>query len=95
MLSTQTRVRLYKTLIRPILEYPPIPICVTSQSNLLRLQRVQNIAIRVAAKEKPGEVRSTNEQLHYEHNLDTINTRIFDQAQKNPTTTRNNQPGII
>ena len=37
---------LYKTLIRPILEYPSKPIAMSSKSNLAKIQRVQNQALR-------------------------------------------------
>ena len=81
-LQTDTRLRLYKTLIRPILEYPPIPLCVASKTNQQKIQRVQNVAIRAAAKERPGDPRSTNEQLHNVYNIEAINIRIHNQAQK-------------
>ena len=79
-LKSETRIRLYKALIRPILEYPSIPICVSSQTSLREIQRVQNIAIRGAAKEKPNETRSTNQQLHEKFKVEAINTRIYNQA---------------
>ena len=41
---------------------------------------MQNIAIRGAAKEKPNETRSTNQQLHEKFKVEAINTRIYNQA---------------
>ena len=98
-LKTETRIRLFKTLIRPILEYPPVPTCVTSRTSHVQLQRVQNVALRAAAKERPSDRRSTNEELHNKYQLETINVRLHNQAQKvwnrlesiNPEWTNNTQ----
>ena len=45
-LKPETRLYLFKTMIRPILEYPAIPLCITSRSSQLALQREQNKALR-------------------------------------------------
>ena len=49
-LKPDLQVRLYMTLIRPILEYLPIPNALTSNSLKLKMQRVQNSALRNAVR---------------------------------------------
>ena len=44
------QVRLYTTLVRPIMEYPPIPNALASRSLTLKMQRVQNRALKYAVK---------------------------------------------
>ena len=41
-LKPDLQVRLYTTLIRPVMEYPPIPNALASNSLKLKMQRVQN-----------------------------------------------------
>ena len=79
-LSTKTRLRLYKAFIRPLLEYPAIPLCTISKHGKLKLQRIQNKAVRGAAKERPDQQRSTNESLHRKFKLEPMNIRIHNQA---------------
>lgn len=40
--SEKVKIQLNKTLIRPVLEYPPIPLNTLSKSRMLKLQAVQN-----------------------------------------------------
>ena len=44
-LPESTKVFLYKTLIRPVLEYPPVPLNALAPTNILRLQAVQNMSL--------------------------------------------------
>ena len=44
-LSTKSYLYLYKTLVRPILEYPAVLLSLTRKSNLSKLQAVQNKAL--------------------------------------------------
>ena len=45
-LDHEIQYRLYTMMISPILEYPSIPTCVTSKTNLQKLQKTQNKALR-------------------------------------------------
>ena len=36
-LTAERKIALYKTMIRPLLEYPAVPICTTSKSNIKKL----------------------------------------------------------
>ena len=50
-LSPQLQIRLYTTLIRLIMEYPPIPNALASKSLTLQMQRVQNRALHNAVRD--------------------------------------------
>ena len=45
-LKEKTKIHLYKTLVRPVLEYPAIPNCICSKTNMYKLQAVQNKFLR-------------------------------------------------
>ena len=78
--TTQTKLRLYTSIIRPTLEYPPIPLNTMSITQLQQLQSVQNKAIRWATNTR-WPTRITNEHLHTLHNIPPLNTRIHTRAQ--------------
>lgn len=50
-LPTNIQLHLIKTLVIPILQYPPIQLITTSITNMIRLQKVQNAALRFAYNE--------------------------------------------
>ena len=81
-LNTKTKLNLYKTLIRPIMEYPAIPICVVSKSNMQRLQKTQNKALRNVWGGNPREERITNVEIHRRLEMETLNVRLYHMAQK-------------
>ena len=54
-LDSYIKLRLYKSLIRPVIEYPIIPNALASNSKLLKMQRVQDRNIRL--------ITSNNEDL--------------------------------
>lgn len=78
-LTTKLKTTLVKTLILPVLEYPPIPQCSLSQSQKKETQRVQNKAIRFI---NHNEDRQTMEQLHRKYNLTPLNVSIHNKAIK-------------
>ena len=71
-------------MIRPIMEYPAIPICTVSKSNILKLQKTQNKALRSVwgANPRIRENRITNIEIHGRLNMETLNVRIYHMAQK-------------
>lgn len=75
------KIQLYKTLLRPILEYPSILLYNSPKTTMLRLQKMQNKAIRFITGVKIKE-RIKMEDLHYMTGLETINTRLNNLAQK-------------
>ena len=79
-MNMKTRIHLYKSLVRLILEYPIIPTYISQKTGILKLQRVQNIAIRRAARAGYPTRGATNENLHKCLKMDAINTSLFNQA---------------
>ena len=69
------KLQLYKTLIRPLLEYPSTPIDNTSITNMRKLQRIQNQATRFITNHKLSDKKRSRD-LHNTLKLDPINVRI-------------------
>ena len=78
-LSRQNKLRLYKTLIRPALIYPVIPLHTARKSQLKSLQRVQNKALRFITNTHWTEYR-TSRSLHEECQVKPINQYLHQQA---------------
>lgn len=78
-LSPRLKLRLYKALVLPLLDYPPIPTNTIRQSNWKSLQAVQNKALRWINKDVPPYER-TVEDLHTLYNIEPINIRNFKLA---------------
>lgn len=79
--SEKTKLHLYKALIRPIIEYPPIPLNTISNSLMLELQAVQNKAlISVAGCRYPN--IPTAKSLHERYEITPINIQIHEQAKR-------------
>ena len=81
-LTPEVRLYLYKIMIKPILEYPAIPLCITSKANHLLLQRVQNKALRNIHPENTIDNRLSNETIHEDLNMEAINIRLYHLASK-------------
>ena len=62
--SDKTRVHLYKQLVLPIMEYPPVPTHALSKSRFTTLQRVHNRALRQAYNDTSYPPRFTTEELN-------------------------------
>ena len=80
-LPERLKSHLYKALIRPILEYPPVPLDTISKSQQLKLQRVQNRAVRWIANWVPP-YRETLEETHMRLGLEPLNVRIHRMSRK-------------
>ena len=80
-LKPHLQVRLYTTLIRPIMEYPPIPKALTSNSLKLKMQSVQNSALPNAVR-GAEDSHMTIEQLHEKFGLETMNVRLYNRMTK-------------
>ena len=72
---TKIKLQLYKTLIRPLLEYPSIILANTSQYQLNKLQIIQNKALKFIYNTHWTDF-TTNAQLHNRANLETISDRL-------------------
>lgn len=77
-MTTKTKIRLYKTLIRPILEYPSVPLHLASRNQKRKIQRVQNQMLRWAT----GDRHTPIEVLHDVHKMEPMNKRLEKQARK-------------
>ena len=62
--NAKNRVHLYKQLVLPIMEYPPVPTHALSKSRLATLQRIQNGALRQACNDTLYLPRFTTEKFH-------------------------------
>lgn len=80
-LPQKIKIHLIKSLILPILHYPPIPLHAQSNTQILKLQRVQNAALRFATNERYPYTLNT-EEIHLLTNTKTINTYLHEQATK-------------
>ena len=80
--NAKTRVHLYKQLVLPIMEYPPVPTHALSKSRLATLQRVQNRALRQAYNDTAYPPNYTTEELHRRAKLSPINQRLTHRANK-------------
>lgn len=75
------KVHLVKTLILPILDYPPIPTHALSKRQISKLQIIQNKALRFATNQRYPYTLNT-EQIHIATSTLPINIRLHIQAQK-------------
>ena len=80
-LSPQLQIRLYTNLIRPIMEYPPIPNALASKSLTLQMQRVQNRALPNAVRNTEDRYK-TVEELHNLFQIEPLNVRLYNRLQK-------------
>ena len=66
---------LIKTIIRPVLEYPPYPLTKISKNNKIKMQIVQNHSLRFVKGIKKSE-RKNIKDLHEELDIMPLNIRI-------------------
>ena len=75
LLKKKLKVRLYKTLILPLLTYPVIPLNACSKTQIMKLQRIQNDAIRWICNER-WPIRCPIETRHQELKIEKMRDRI-------------------
>ena len=80
-LTTKTKLKLYKSLIRPILEYPPVSLHLASKTQKHKLQIIQNKFLRWAVGDPPP-YHTNIEELHRLYKLEPLNKRMERQAKK-------------
>ena len=73
---------LYTATVRPILEYPPIPLATASKDGILKLQKVQNKGIRFILNHYDWTLFTTMEQLHARAGVPPLN-QVLHQRAKN------------
>ena len=79
-LSPKTKIHLFKACIRSIVEYPITPICGLSKSNKIKLQRLQNQALKFIMSN--DEENMTLQQAHEKYNIDPVNVRLHKRGLK-------------
>lgn len=72
---------LYIALIRPLLEYPSITLSQASKTNISKLQKIQNKALRFVSGVKLSD-RNSSYSLHKHNKMEPINIRLFNLANK-------------
>ena len=80
-LPTNIKTHLIKAYILPIIQYPPIPLVTIKKNNHLKLQRIQNAALRFALNEKYPYTHIT-EEVHQIANTKCNNINIYNRSQK-------------
>ena len=90
-LEKNTRIHMYKAMVRPVFEYPITPTCIMSKTNKQKLQQFQNGNIREIYKlrrnlnpedsdQEEEENRQTIQELHARHKIEPINVRLHRRA---------------
>lgn len=75
------KLQLYKTVVRPLLEYPAVPLHLASRAKMLRLQAVQNRAIMwITGHRFREEGRPSIRRLHKSLKLEPLNQRLHKLA---------------
>ena len=74
-LKPELKIRLYRTLIRPIMEYPIVPIALASKMNISKMQIVQNMALKQAVRDTEDRFM-TLEDIHEKYEMEAINVRL-------------------
>ena len=83
--SVKTKLHLYKAFILPLLTYCPLALTLSAPSNTIKLQRIQNRAIRFALGTKWYDFR-TSLSLHEESRILPINLTLHNRLNKQLTT---------
>ena len=79
-LTPKIKAHLYKALVRSVLEYPTMPLCGISKTNIMRLQSLQNRAIRFITWNDTEEL--CIKRSHEKYKTDAYNIRLKQRGQK-------------
>ena len=75
--KTKIQLHFYKSLIRPVMEYPAIPLCISAKSNIRRMQQFQNKVLRNATRRNEADNQLSITDLHKKYKIEAINTRLY------------------
>ena len=81
-MSTKIQLQLYRTLIRPIMEYPIIPLCIASKTNKRKIQQFQNRVLRTATQRNQEDNDLNISDLHAKYKIEAINSRFYRLASR-------------
>ena len=73
---------MYKTLIRPLMEYPVIPNATASKMQLKKMQVIQNKNIKFATNNDDIYEGKTLQERHEMLGVEPLNTRMFYRLEK-------------
>ena len=79
--SERTKLILFKTLVRAVLEYPLVPLHTVTKTQMLKLQVVQNNALRWISGRRYPDTPSVLE-LHEHYNIEVMNVRLHRLAKR-------------
>ncbi len=79
-LTPKLKTTLVKTLLIPVIEYPPIPICSTSKTQKINMQKVLNIGIKFINNNDTE--TGTIAGLHHKYNITPCNISLYNKACK-------------
>ncbi len=79
-LTTKLKTTLIKTLLLPVIEYPPVPLCAISKTQKKNFQKVINRGLRFVHYNETEIL--TIEQLHKLYNITPFNISIHNKAHK-------------
>jgi hypothetical protein len=91
-LSVRTKIRLYKSVIRPIITYGCPIWSLTSETNKAKLQRVQNKILKIITNERKMKIRNLHELCELEtleEHIKSLNTNFYKKHVKNSELTKN------
>ena len=80
-LTPRLKTILIKTILIPVLEYPPVPMCCATKTQILKLQRVQNRALRFINCNDDEKIETVM-GLHQRYNFLPINISLHNKAKK-------------
>ena len=80
-MNTKIKTHLVKTLILPIIDYPPIPTHALSNKQISKLQKIQNKSLRFATNQRYPYTLNTQE-IHENTQTLPVNIRLHNQALK-------------
>ena len=79
-LTTKLKTTLVKTLLIPVLEYPPVPLCALSKAQNINFQKVLNKGLRFIHHNETDIL--TMEQLHSKYQITPFNVSIHNKAHR-------------
>ena len=80
-LPAKIKLHLVKSLLVPQITYPSYPLNIISHSNMIKLQRIQNKALRFVYNDRYPYTH-TNEHLHRQSDLPPVNITLYYRGKK-------------
>ena len=80
-MPTKIKTHLVKALVLPILEYPTVPTISMSKTQISKLQKTQNKALRFATEQRYPYTLNT-QQIHVQTNTEPLNIKLYNRTEK-------------